>query len=115
DASAIETTNATLSGLVNADQIRDLPLNGRSLDSLTLLNPGVFASKFGTVAPFGGFGLRLSINGGRPDNNLYLLDGTVAHDHSDNGPGSASQSSLGVEAILEFRMLTHNFSAEYGR
>jgi outer membrane receptor protein involved in Fe transport len=115
EAPIVETTNATLSALVSSQQIRELPLNGRSLDSLTLLNPGVFSSKFGTVAPFAGFGLRLSVNGGRPDQNLYLLDGTVANDHSDNGPGSAAQTTLGVEAVLEFRMLTHNFSAEYGR
>src|SRR6266700_6054860 len=39
EAPAVETTNATVSGLVNGDQIRELPLNGRSLDSLALLSP----------------------------------------------------------------------------
>ena len=41
EAPAIETTNATLSGLVNQEQMRDLPLNGRSYDQLTLLTSGV--------------------------------------------------------------------------
>ena len=47
--------------------------------------------------------------------NLHLLDGTDANDFTNNGPGSAAGLSLGVEAIREFRVLTHNFSAEYGR
>ena len=99
DAS-IETTNATISGLVNSEQIRDLPLNGRSIDSLTVLNPGVFISKYVTASAGLGFGVRISTNGGRPDANLYLLDGAVINDSSDNGSGSANSDMLGVEGIL---------------
>src|SRR6202521_1553653 len=45
EAAAIETTNATISTLVGADQIRDLPLNGRSVDQLALLTPGVIVDQ----------------------------------------------------------------------
>jgi carboxypeptidase family protein/TonB-dependent receptor-like protein len=114
-APAIETTTATLSGLVSSQQIRDLPLNGRSIDQLALLSPGVFANRNVGASPSTGMGIRISVNGGRPSDNLYLLDGTVVNDHGGRGLGSATTARLGVEGILEFRVLTHNFSAEYGR
>ena len=82
-APTIETTTAALSGLVDRQQIRDLPLNGRSLDQLALLSPGVFANRNIKPSASTGMGLRISINGGRPGDNLYLLDGTVANDHGE--------------------------------
>ncbi|HYR83923.1 MAG TPA: TonB-dependent receptor [Terriglobia bacterium] len=112
---AIETTNATISGLVTQDQMRDLPLNGRSLDQLVLLNPGVFVSRYTQNVSTLGRGMRISVNGGRQDANVYLIDGAVTNDHAANGPNSAGGAALGVEGILEYRVLTHNFSAEYGR
>src|SRR6266852_1539018 len=114
-AAAIETTNATISGLVSQEQMRDLPLNGRSLDQLVLLNPGVFVSRYTQNVSTLGRGMRISVNGGRQDANVYLIDGAVANDHAANGPNSAGGNALGVEGILEYRVLTHNFSAEYGR
>jgi carboxypeptidase family protein/TonB-dependent receptor-like protein len=114
EATLIETTNAIVSGLVSQDQLRDLPLNGRSIDKLALLSPGVFSNQSKTKNATTGLGLALSVNGGRPDANLFLLDGTVTND-STAGRGSASGQALGVEGILEFRVLTHNFGAEYGR
>ena len=115
EAPAIETTSATLSGLISQQQMRDLPLNGRSYDQLALLSPGVVFQPNGTRNQTQGSGLRLTSNGARSDANLYLLDGTTVNDHSSQGPGSAAGQNLGVEAIREFRVLTHNFSAEYGR
>jgi hypothetical protein len=115
EAAAIETTTSTLSGLVTPDDMRNLPLNGRDYQQLALLSPGVISNTAAGFIPSQGMGLRLSINGSRADAILYLLDGTVVNDHSTNGPGSAAQESLGVEGILEFRLLTHNFTAEYGR
>jgi hypothetical protein len=115
EAPAIETTTAALSGLVNPTQMRDLPLNGRSIDQLALLTPGVVQETNVAPGAFGGEGMRLVINGSRPTHVLYLLDGTVSSDYNMNGPGSAASESLGVEAIREFRVLTHSYSAEYGR
>src|SRR5258708_4766057 len=45
EAPAVETTNATISGLVGQDQMRELPLNGRSIDQLALLSPDGFANR----------------------------------------------------------------------
>ena len=112
---AIETTTAAVSGFINPSQMRDLPLNGRSIDALALIAPGVVVQTNVTRGAFGGEGLRLVINGARPIHVLYLLDGTVSSDYNMNGPGSAAGQSLGVEAIREFRILTHSYSAEYGR
>ena len=114
EAALIDTTSATVSGLVDQEQIRDLPLNGRSLTDLTLLNPGVFYNRTTGNSPSDGMGPRLSINGGRQESNLYLIDGINATDRT-GGAATSSGATLGVEAIREFRVLTHNFSVEYGR
>lgn len=114
EAPTIETTNATLSGLVSQQQMRDLPLNGRSYDQLALLTPGVAYQPMHASSQTTGAGLLMSSNGQRGDSNLYLLDGAPTNDHAAAGPGSAAGLSLGVEAIREFRILTHNFSVEYG-
>ena len=105
EAPAIETTTAAVSGLVSPAQMRDLPLNGRSIDQLALLTPGVVQQTNVAPGAFGGEGLRLVINGARPVQVLYLLDGTISGDYNMNGPGSAAAQSLGVEAIREFRIL----------
>jgi len=114
EAPAIETTNATLSGLINQAQMRDLPLNGRSFDQLELLASGVVWQPNQSRTETNGNGLRISASGDRSDANLYLLDGTMVNDHTSQGPGSAAGLSLGIDAIREFRVLTHNYSAEYG-
>jgi len=115
EAPAIETTSATLSGLVTQQQMRELPLNGRSFDQLALLSAGVISQPEATRNQIQGAGLRLASDGARADANLYLLDGTVINDQSSQGAASATGQNLGVEAIREFRVLTHNFSAEYGQ
>src|SRR5262249_39623418 len=84
EAPTIETANATISNLVSQDQIRDLPLNGRSVDQLALLSPGVFQNRNTFSNPAVGGGVRLSVNGARPDSMLYLLDGVVTNDSSNN-------------------------------
>jgi len=115
EAPMVETTNATLSGLVDTTQVTELPLNGRSFDDLALLQPGVVNQPSGARNQTQGGGNRLASNGARADGNAYLLDGTITNDHSSQGSSSAARQNLGVEAIREFRVLTHNFSAEYGR
>src|SRR3990167_5737244 len=115
EAPAVETTSATLSNLVSQTQLRDLPLNGRSYDELALLAPGVVEQTNTGRGAFGGMGRRVSISCARPLHTLYLLDGTVASDYNVSSIGGESGQALGVEAIREFRLLTHSFSAEYGR
>src|SRR5260370_41485705 len=85
------------------------------MDELAGLTAGMYVDKTGTPNASVGFGARMSINGAQPDMILFLLDGTVMNDPSGGAPISAARGMLGVEGILEFRMLTHTFSAEYGR
>jgi hypothetical protein len=113
EAALINTTSSQIQGLVAGEQIRELPLNGRSYNDLALLNPGVIYNKMGGSSSTDGFGVRMSVNGARTTNNLYLIDGTVINDTSQTA-GTVNADSLGVEGILEFSVLTHNYSAEFG-
>src|SRR5947209_5417690 len=117
EAAQVETTNSTMSGLVAENVIRELPLNGRDWLQLALLQPGV-NSVLGPV-PTGpatkGLGAKMSISGGRPNQNVYRVDGLVVNDQTNNSPGSALGGNMGVDAIREFSVLTNTFSAEFGR
>jgi hypothetical protein len=114
DAPLVETTSSTVSGLVSQQEMREMPLNGRSFDQLALLTSGVMFQPTASRSQIQGGGMALSGGGARRDANSYLLDGTSINDASGQAPGGASGNSLGVEAIREFRVLVHNFSAEYG-
>ena len=113
EVAQINTTTATLQGLVAGEQIRELPLNGRSYNDLALLNPGVIYDRTTGSSSSDGFGVRMSVNGARANNNLFLIDGTNTNDKSQTG-GTVNADSMGVEAIREFAVLTHNYPAEFG-
>jgi outer membrane receptor protein involved in Fe transport len=115
DASPINLTSATLSGLVNDKEIRDLPLNGRSFQQLALLQPGVTAALAAGNDVVGGRTPKISINGARPEQNNFLLDGTDINNVYNKTPGSVAGVLLGVEGVLEFQVLTNAYSAEFGR
>ena len=116
DAALVDTTTSSVGGLVDDQQIRDLPLNGRDYVQLTTLQAGVFKSRLSReYNVHRGAGTQLSINGARTDQNLFIQDGTNTNDFFNMTPGGVTGDSLGVEAIKEFRVLTHNFSAEYGQ
>jgi hypothetical protein len=65
--------------------------------------------------PVGGRTPKISINGARPEQNNFLLDGTDINNVYNKTPGSVGGVLLGVEAILEFQVLTNAYSAEFGR
>jgi len=111
----VETTNSTMSGLVDEKKIRDLPLNGRDMAQLVLLEPGVVNSRSSVQSSNTGRGTRFSVAGSRPSQNLFQLDGTTINDALNNTPGSAQGLLVGVETVKEFRVLTSTYSAEYGR
>jgi hypothetical protein len=119
DVPLVQTTSAELSGLVNDKEMRDLPLNGRSYEALAYLQPGVAqftsASTGTTSVIANGAGSKMSVSGTPTDFQSFLLDGTDVHDHAGFTPGSVARNNLGVDAIREFRVLTQNYSAEYGR
>src|SRR5215831_67943 len=114
-ATTVNTISAARSGLVTKQEIRDLPLNGRSFQQLALLQTGVTPALAAGNDPVGGRTPKISINGARPEQNNFLLDGTDINNVYNKTPGSVAGVLLGVDAILEFRVLTNAYSAEFGR
>jgi Carboxypeptidase regulatory-like domain/TonB dependent receptor-like, beta-barrel/TonB-dependent Receptor Plug Domain len=121
EAPAVQLATSSLSAVVNATTVRELPLNGRSWTDLATLQPGVNAIQtqptFATGGDRGnrGFGAEITISGVRPQSNNYRLDGISINDYSNGAPGSVLGGNLGVDAIQEFSVLTSNYSAEYGK
>ncbi len=115
EAPLVDTVSGTIAGLVTEERIQQLPLNGRDLDQLMTLEPGVTWVRRGAAGDgSSGYGLRMSIAGARPDMVGWTLDGTDINTDSKGGPGSAAHVQLGVEAIREFQVLTNSYTAEYG-
>ncbi|MBA2306312.1 MAG: TonB-dependent receptor [Acidobacteria bacterium] len=114
EASTIDTRTSSTGALISEEQIKNLPLNGRSFIELATLTPGVQLTSGGGRNTSAGFGQKISVNGARYTQNLFTLDGTMMNDQF-NQAGSATGNMLGVEAIREFQVLTNSFSAEYGR
>ena len=121
DISPVDASTVDKSGLVGEQQVKQLPLNGRSYDLLTLLNPGVVNF---TWEKTGGIGISNSttanmfaISGNRPQQNLFLLNGVEFTGAAENNmtPGGASGQMLGIDAIREFNVLRDSYSAEYGK
>src|SRR4029079_14935203 len=104
--------SAALSGLITNEQIVDLPLNGRSFQQLALLQPGVTAAFAAGNNVVGGRTPKISINGPRPEQNSFLRDGTDINNVYNKTPGSVAGVLLGVDAVLEFQVLTNAYSAE---
>jgi hypothetical protein len=115
----VETTSATLGGLVDVQNIRELPLNGRDWMQLVTLQPGTNLAMGQSTGDGNraqrGLGQAVSISGGRATENAFQIDGLTVNDYANAGPGSALQVNLGVDAIREFKVLTNSYSAEYGR
>ncbi|HEY2382534.1 MAG TPA: TonB-dependent receptor [Terriglobia bacterium] len=121
EAPLVSTTTSDASGLVAEQQVKDLPLNGRSYDELMMLNPGVVNF---TWEKTGGIGVSnsttgnmFSVNGNRPQQNLFLLNGVEYSGAAENNmqPGGASQQLLGVDAVREVSIVRDTYSAEYGK
>jgi hypothetical protein len=102
----IETANPTLGASVTERPILNLPLNGRNVLQLALLQAGVTETNPGN----GGAG-NFSISGGRNDSVTFLLDGGNNNNLLNNGV----VLNPNPDAIAEFRILTSNYTAEYGR
>jgi hypothetical protein len=121
DAPLVGVNTGDVAGLVGEQQIKDLPLNGRSYDELLTLNPGVVNF---TWEKTGGIGVsnstvgnNFAASGNRPQQNLYLLNGVEFTGAAENNmqPGGTSQQLLGVDAVREFNLLLDSYGAEYGK
>ncbi|MBX9602919.1 MAG: TonB-dependent receptor [Bryobacteraceae bacterium] len=102
----VETVTATLGGVVASRPVINMPLNGRNALDLALLQPGVTPARPGSGAA-GGF----NVAGGRSDSVTYVLDGGMNNNLLNNGV----VYNPNPDAIQEFRILTSNYTAEYGR
>jgi hypothetical protein len=116
----VQLASSTINGDISSNTISQLPLNGRSWTDLATLQPGV--SSIHDVADATthdrlgrGLGNQMSIDGGRPQQNNYLLNGVSINDYSNQAPGSILGENLGADAVAEFTILTSNYSTEYGR
>jgi hypothetical protein len=102
----VDLETAQVSNLVDAQSIKDLPLITRNPYELVLLSPGTSQSN----TRLGG----ITVNGARERNNNFLLDGVDNNDTSVPG-GIVSVLGADPESTQEFRVITNNFNAEYGR
>src|SRR5713226_4456304 len=121
DAPIVGTTANDISGLVGEQQVKQLPLNGRSYDLLLPLNPGIVNF---TSQKTGGTGIsnsttanNFAVSGNRPQQNLFLLNGVEYTGAAENNmqPGGTSGMLLGVDAVREFNVLRDSYSAEFGK
>lgn len=113
EAPLVNTTSGTLGSLVGEKTVADLPLNGRNFIDLTLLQPGVSQHKNLAVGP-STVGVWFSANGAPLRSNSYLLDGTITTNLTNATAASADGTTLGIEGIREYRVITSGVSAEYG-
>lgn len=116
----VETTTNTLGGVLTAQIVEDMPVNGRDYTKLIYMNPGVAGSPDQISDSPGSFG-EFSMNGARGRSNNYLLDGTDMNDGYRNDPAinqagvfGTPSTILPIDAVAEVNVLS-NFQPEYGR
>ncbi|WP_260706568.1 TonB-dependent receptor [Edaphobacter flagellatus] len=126
----LNTTDASVSTVVDRKFVENMPLNGRSFQDLISMTPGVVTQSPQASSNIGYRG-DFSINGQRTESNYYMVDGVSAAasagyptgggQSATGGTVAASttlgttQSLLGVDAMQEFRVQSSTYSAEYGR
>src|SRR5881396_2622147 len=136
-ASTVNTTDASVSTVVDQTYVKNMPLNGRSFQDLILLTPGTVTqtpqnSVSGAPAIVGASG-EFSVNGQRTESNYYTVDGVSANVGSAASAGNnlagagptgsvaaatalgTTQALVSVDALQEFRVQSSTYSAEYGR
>jgi outer membrane receptor protein involved in Fe transport len=116
----VETTTNTLGGVLTAQAVEDMPVNGRDYTKLIYMNPGVAGSPDQISDSPGSYG-EFSMNGARGRSNNYLLDGTDMNDGYRNDPAinqagvfGTPSTILPIDAVAEANVLS-NFEPEYGR
>jgi hypothetical protein len=117
EAPLVNTTLASTSGLITEQQVKDMPLNGRSFDQLLTLNVGISNATSNTLNS--GAWNMFSVAGKRPETNRFIINGIDWIGGAATGqfitPYGASGKLLGVESMREFNVLTDTYGAEYGK
>ena len=112
----MNTTTASTAGLVEEKAVKDLPLNGRSYDRLITLNPGTSSvtTNLRPTAANVSQGYLFNVNGGRSNDNLFMVNGIEFTGASRIGamPGGASGQLLGVEAVREFNVESSTYGID---
>jgi hypothetical protein len=130
-SSLLNTTDATVSTVIDRKFVENIPLNGRSFQDLISMTPGVVTQSPQTQYQAPGQNGDFSVNGQRTESNNYSVDGVsgnVTAGYPSGAPQSANSGSIGaatalgttqslvsVDALQEFRVLSSTYSAEYGR
>ncbi|QHN05338.1 TonB-dependent receptor [Granulicella sp. WH15] len=130
ESSLINTTDASVSTVVDHAFVENMPLNGRSFQDLIAMTPGVTTQSSQQTAAIGEQG-DFSVNGQRTESNAYSVDGVSGNINAGypNGyPQAATggtvaagtalgttQSLISVDALQEFRISSSSYSAEFGR
>ena len=106
-APIVDSTKTDVSQVIDSNQIQDLPINGRRVDSFVLLSPA--------VVPDGTFGL-VSFRG-IAGGNSFLTDGndTTEQYYNENAGRTRITSQISQDAVQEFQVVSNNYSAEFGR
>jgi hypothetical protein len=107
---------SSTAGLIRNEQIKDLPLQGRSFFELMTLNSGSLSNRSNTT---NGDNPSFSIGGSRPDQNRFTINGAdyvgINSKRSYTAPQGISGYLLGVEAVQEFNTQSGAYGAEYGK
>jgi hypothetical protein len=115
---AVETSNPTLGQVITSEQVSELPLNGRDFVQLATLTPGTTQetnpNSFANGGPSSEVATRgtfsLSVGGSRANSTDWLFDGVDNNELTSGGIGILPS----IDAIQEFKVLSYNYSAEYG-
>src|SRR5688572_16593999 len=111
-AQLVDAATTALGRVVTGRELVDLPLNGRNFTQLGLLQTGVAPLTAGIATAGGSLrqGQAYAVNGMRPEQNFYLLDGAQNINRMDGGYAL----KIPVDAVAEFRIFTQSAPPEYG-
>ena len=128
---SLNTTDASVSTVVDQKFVANIPLNGRSFQDLISMTPGVVTQTPQNTSQGVGTSGDFSVNGQRTQSNYYTVDGISANVNGGNGNGvggaatggtlggtttlGTTQTMVPVDALQEFRIQSSTYSAEYGR
>jgi hypothetical protein len=114
EASQVDVSNSAVSSLIGGTQMSELPLNGRSFEQLIYTAPGV--SIVNTMAPNArqGRANAFSTAGARPQGYMLMMDDEAIDNFFRRGMGTITGSSLGMEGMAEFQILTNTYGAQFG-
>jgi hypothetical protein len=130
-ASLLNTSDGSVSTVIDRKFVQNIPLNGRSFQDLIALTPGVVSQSPQTSGQAVGAQGDFSVNGQRTETNYYMVDGVAANVSAGSGTGYAqnanggaiaattalgtTQSLIPVDALQEFRVESSSYAAQYGR